>query len=109
MDLLRRVAATYNIPVEELQQQFLNKPTTLVPNKDNPIEIRRKSRPKHEAAVEERCFARIFNRGKGGRCTRKHQDGCEFCYQHAQHRRFGDIRNEPPRDLFPKRKQLLFI
>lgn len=107
--LLQKVATKYNLDFDKLEAELLPPVAKLVSNKETPIEIRRKARPKGEAPEDDRCCARIYNRGKGGRCSRTKQEGCDYCKQHVKDRKHGDIRQEVPRDIFPKQKQLLFV
>lgn len=107
--LLEKVAARFDIPLEELEREVMPHGIRLVPNKETPIVIKRSMRPKPDAPQEERCFARIWNRGKGGQCTRRRPEGCDFCSQHVHTRKHGDIREEVPRSIYPKKKKLLFV
>jgi hypothetical protein len=109
-ELLRRVAERHGLVFEELLSEFLTPSPAahLVPNRDVPIVIHKQLRPKPVAPEQGRCFARVWNRGKGGQCSRARQPSCEYCVQHAAHRKHGDVRETPPRDLYPKHKLLLY-
>lgn len=108
-ELLKKVATKYNLPLEEMISEFIPKQTPLVPAKQVPIVIHKKMPPKQEPQEQDRCFARVWNRGKGGRCTRARTNDCDYCAQHVKHRKHGDMREEAPREMYPKRKNTYFL
>lgn len=108
-ELLRKVATKYDIPFAELVDEFIPKNAKLIPNKEQPIMIHKKMKPKKEPSDDTRCCARIWNRGKGGRCTRSQAPNCEYCLQHSKDRKHGDFRESAPREIYPKKKQLMFV
>lgn len=95
--------------MEELERDFLAPGVTLVPNRETAIVIHKTQRPRPMPPDDERCFARVWNRGKGGRCSRRMCDGSEYCTQHATVRTNGDVRNPIPKGKYPKHKKAMYI
>ena len=111
IELLEKVAAKYGLECEELVREFVPMPTTtLVPASDVEITIHKKWKPKPIPPASERCLARIWNRGRGGQCTRpKKSEKSEcYCIYHEKHRRYGDIREAPDLSQFPKKHSVLY-
>lgn len=109
-DLLARVAKDYNLSEEELITRLLStKPTK--PVSMERIQIIRKSAPRPCASEAERCHARIWNRGRGGQCTRKHIVNAKLCGQHQKKLdkegtlHYGWIHEPPSPDIFGNGKR----
>lgn len=104
--LLQRVAQQYNLNVQELIDKMLPpKPLQVV--LDN-VQVVKKSAPRREAEV--RCQARVWNRGRGGQCTRACKVG-DLCTHHFKESEKGGLRHglisEPPsKEIFGKPKAL---
>lgn len=107
-DILKKVATKYNLDYEEIQKEFLNEPMKMIPNKDVSIVIKKEVKPKTKIEKENQCCARVWNRGKGGQCTRKKKDGEDYCTQHINNRKHGDITDKPDRAIFPKKSNALY-
>lgn len=105
-DLLSRVAKEYTLDAEQLIEKFLTDPLKISSPSDQKIEVTRKVNPKPPPADEERCTARVWNRGRGGQCTRKRCDDEGLCGHHKRllekngKLHHGRITDAPPRDVF---------
>lgn len=108
-ELLSKVATKHNLSLEDLERDFLPSTIEFVPNKKVAITIRKKLAPSPPAPEESRCHARVWNRGKGGQCTRKCADASEYCSQHKDQRKHGDMREKPPRHMYPAQKRTLYV
>ena len=107
-DILKKVATKYNIDYEEIEKEFLDKPMKMIPNKDVSIVIKKEVKHKIKIEKEDQCCARVWNRGKGGQWTRKKKDGEDYCTQHINNRKHGDITDLPDRTIFPKKSNSLY-
>lgn len=111
VELLEKVAAKYGLDHAKLVEEFVPVPTTkMVPSNDVEITIHKKWKPKPLPMDEDRCQARIWNRGRGGQCTRPRKTEKSECYciYHEKHRRYGDIREAPDLTQFPKKHTILY-
>jgi hypothetical protein len=113
--LLKRVAVEYNLDEAQLIAKMLPQtPLHIVP--DN-VHVVRKMKPKVPPTPDERCQARIWNRGKGGQCTRHQNDVSKLCthhhkeYEEKGHLRHGWIHDTPNKEIFGngKRTKALYI
>jgi len=93
---------------EEIEKEFLDKPMKMIPNKDVSIVIKKEVKHKIKIEKEDQCCARVWNRGKGGQWTRKKKDGEDYCTQHINNRKHGDITDLPDRTIFPKKSNSLY-
>ena len=108
-DLLIKVATKYNLDKDELVNTFLKKEITLKPNNSISIVVtRKKIANKTEIKSEERCQARIWNRGQGGQCTRKKCDKNDFCSQHVIKQKHGIITEPVDPKVFPKKSTAIY-
>lgn len=107
-ELLQRIATKYGLKHDQLMEEFIAAPLKLVPNKKITIEVRKKIQPKPSPSDDLRCCARIWNRGKGGQCTRPKKTDSDYCAQHSTHLKHGDIREKVDRSIFPKQSQCLY-
>lgn len=94
MQLLEKVSNTYDIPMDELVVQFLS-PLKIIPESSEKIFISKKYKGRKLPIPQDRCQAIIWNRGKGGQCTRSKCEGKEFCKQHTEYLKFGKITDIP--------------
>jgi len=108
-ELLRKVAKQYNLSEEKLFSEMLQDNASLhvVSNTDIKVEIIRKQMPRKSVPDSERCIARIWNRGKGGQCTRRISNSDhKMCTHHCKEYdangklRHGTMNDTPPKDLF---------
>jgi hypothetical protein len=114
--LLEKVANEYRLEHSELVSRFLKDPIRVVPNAHTKIEITRKVEQKPPPSDEERCRARIWNRGNGGQCTRKKQsEDSDLCSHHSKMEekdgklRHGRITEPPPYGIFTRcRKKVVY-
>ncbi len=105
--MLEGISKKYNIDIDELKKEFI-KPLRVIPEKTEKVVILRKQKGRKMPSDEERCVARIWNRGKGGQCSRPSKNEQPFCCQHRQHRKHGTI-DEPPSDkIFNNKKSVVY-
>ena len=117
INLLKKVATRKSFSdaeLEELITDLLPEQATLklVPNTKTRIHIQKKNTETAVPKNEERCMARIWNRGKGGQCTRsrlRQEDAMsEYCSQHIKNRKHGRIDEKPSEEIFPKDSKSLY-
>jgi len=97
--LLEKVSKTYDIPLDELTETFLSD-LTIIPEKKDKIYICKKYKGRRLPMDKDRCEALIWNKGKGGQCTRpKYNVEC-FCKQHVSHLCFGSVKDPKHVDKF---------
>lgn len=108
LQLLQRVCETYNLDVKDAQARLLpSKPQLqIIPKSHKIVEVVQRKPTRPPADEENRCQARVWNRGRGGQCTRNKKDGGELCAQHSKHLRHGLIYETPPNDIFSTRRAL---
>lgn len=98
--LLERVAIENDLDPENLIEKYLKDPLAIVPNTTTKVEVVKRAAPKQVPSDSERCMARVWNRGKGGQCTRR-RNGCEFCMGHQNCGiKHGRIDEPPPTHIF---------
>ena len=118
ISLLRKVATSKGLDLEELINDFLPKELTLVPNTKTVIHVKKKNAPALPPTPELRCMARVWNRGKGGQCIRNRVEIInsnvnnkllsEYCSQHEKNRKHGRIDEAPSKEIFPKEAKSLY-
>lgn len=108
--LLRKVAEDHGLDAEVLIQQYLKKALCVVPNSETRVDIIRRNSPRPVTSEEDRCIARVWNRGRGGQCSRKCQEEYgPYCTQHGRELkekkslRHGTIQENPPKEVFAPR------
>jgi hypothetical protein len=106
--LLKNVATKYNVNPEIIFADFLKKKLNIISDEDVIIEITKKNNPKKPTNEDTRCMARIWNRGKGGQCSRNKSEDCDYCSQHKEKRKHGRIDEIVPRELFQKKSNVLY-
>ena len=103
------MATKYKLDYENLVEEFIPTKIKLVPNTKTSIEIKKKNAPIKLPSLEERCMARVWNRGKGGQCIRtRFNDNCEYCSQHEKNRKHGRIDEPPNGNIFPKESKAIY-
>lgn len=105
VNLLQKVATKYDLDLEELQRECLQ-PVTV--SADEQAYICKRQRRKPLPEDDKRCLARVWNRGKGGQCTRMKCEGGDFCKQHMSGCRHGIIGEAPPKKVFGKTTRALY-
>lgn len=90
MQLLEKISSTYDIPIEELTDQFLS-PLKVIPESNEKVFISKKYKGRKIPCSHDRCQAVTWNRGKGGQCSRSKWNGEDFCKHHTEHLPFGKI------------------
>lgn len=104
-NLLQKVATKHNLNLEELQKDFLQ-PVEV--SAEEQAYICKRQRRKQLPDPEKRCIARVWNRGKGGQCTRIKCDGEDLCKQHLGGCKHGVIGDMPPKQVFGKSIRALY-
>ncbi len=103
LQVLQAVSAKYNIDLEDLKRTVLPDSSKVKPHTDVNIKIIKTRKMMVEEG--ERCKARIWNRGTGGQCNRRHVKG-ELCSQHSTQLetkgtlKHGWIHEKPPQGTF---------
>lgn len=103
-ELLKKVATKYILDYETLVNDFIESTANNIkPNTNIQIQVKKHIIRKNNIDPENRCQARIWNRGKGGQCTKKRMDivDCLYCKQHLTNRKHGSIKDPPDLKLFP--------
>jgi hypothetical protein len=103
-DMLTKISIKYNIDIDDLTKEFLGNLNIVTENVEKVV-IFKKQKPKDIPKPESRCTARVWNRGKGGQCTRH---GSPFCKQHTQKRKHGLITDPPPMDIFSNKSNTVY-
>jgi hypothetical protein len=110
-ELLENVATKYDMDKDALIQEFIGG-VTLVPSSKINIVVHKQLNPRTPPNEDNRCRARIWNRGRGGQCMRSRIDSngdeCKYCYQHATRRKLGTIDEPPDKSQFPKTPTSLY-
>lgn len=114
-ELLTKVAAKYDMDKDALIQEFIGG-VTLVPSSKIKIVVHKQLNPRTPPNEDNRCRARIWNRGRGGQCIRSSQmatsdsngGDCKYCYQHATQRKLGTIDDPPDKSQFPQKPTSLY-
>jgi hypothetical protein len=112
--LICKISAEYNLNVEEVVSKCLpqKQSTNIQPLTTKKIEVIAKKNAPPPLEDELRCTARIWNRGRGGQCTRARMKGCDLCGNHRKlletHGKLhhGRIHQPPPMDVFTGCKQV---
>lgn len=115
-ELLERVAVKYGLDRESLVKEFVETTLRVIPDAHAKVEVIRKkprSRICGKENVDPKCMARVWNRGRGGQCSRDAKPGTCFCYQHEheESRKHGIITADPPANVFKptRRAKALYI
>ena len=99
--LLERVAADHGMDHTDLVERYLRDPLEIVPNTKTKVEVVRRQDPRPPPEPCQRCMARIWNRGKGGQCTRRRAGEGDYCANHAKGPlRHGRIDERAPKEVF---------
>lgn len=100
-ELLRKVAADYSLDATEIVQKYLRDPLSITPNAKTKVEIVKRVDPKPPPEAEKRCMARVWNRGRGGQCSRARSADSDLCSHHQNGTlRHGRIDSKPPTHVF---------
>lgn len=100
-ELLQRVALDHGLDATELVKKYLADPITIVPNAKTKVEIVKRVDPKPPPEAEKRCMARVWNRGRGGQCSRARTTESDLCTHHQNGTlRHGRIDEKPPTHVF---------
>jgi hypothetical protein len=101
--LLERIANDKGLDATELVATYLSDPLVVTPNTKTKIEVVKKKDPRPPPEADNRCMARVWNRGRGGQCTRTRSGtDCDLCANHAKMQvlKHGRIDDRPPPGVF---------
>ena len=112
-ELLSKVATKYKLNFDQLIEEFLPKEVKLISNTKTSIQIKKIHKPFVPPLAQNRCMARVWNRGKGGQCLRNRfedENGniIDYCSQHKNNRKHGRIDESPNNNIFPKESKSLY-
>jgi len=107
IQLLTKVATKKRLDVEELIKEFLPEHLKLVSNTKTRIQVKKTHEPSLPPKAEVRCMARVWNRGKGGQCTRERIQS-DYCSQHEKNRKHGRIDAPPSAEIFSHKSTSLY-
>ena len=103
-NMCREIALKYNLNFEELSKPYLS----IIKETDEKIVICKKIKNHKLPCDDDRCIARIWNRGKGGQCCRSRKEESSFCGQHIENRKHGIIMETPNRSIFPRKSRAIY-
>lgn len=110
-EVLDKVATKYNLNAEDLISEFVVNKVKLIPTNNITVVVKKEILRKVVVDDTSRCMARIWNRGKGGQCTRARLCGTQhsmFCSQHVDNHKHGCIHEPVNKKLFPKEPTALY-
>ena len=109
-DLLKNVATKYKLDSDKLIDEFIPHSSQLeiIPDNKLAIKVQRINNTRSVSNNDQRCMARIWNRGKGGQCTRIRTKNCDLCTQHTNNLKHGRFDQEVNRDIFVKKSTVLY-
>lgn len=102
--MCREIAEKYNLDFEEVSKPYLS----IVKQSEEKVFICKKSKSRKLPDDDERCTARVWNRGKGGQCCRARKGEAVFCVQHIKERKHGVITEPPDRKIFPRKTRIIY-
>lgn len=102
--MCREIATKYDLDFEEVSRPYL----TIIKEIDEKVFICKKTKSRKLPDNEERCNARVWNRGKGGQCCRSRKNDSMFCSQHSENSKHGVITDTPNRTLFPRKTRIIY-
>ena len=112
--LIENIAEEYDLDVNELKEKYICDVEMISKSIEN-IQISKKHKYCSKVESKNRCKARIWNNGAGGRCKRTINEN-ELCTLHNNYKKeygklkFGLITDPKPKDIFkfknPKSEKL---
>lgn len=105
--MLQKISIKYKIDIDELTMEFLT-PLNIIDETIEKVVIYKKQQKKFIPNNDNRCCARVWNRGKGGQCTRACKSNSLFCLQHVEVRKHGLITEKPSKDIFCKKQTVIY-
>jgi|TARA_B110000259_G_scaffold45782_1_gene53068 hypothetical protein len=107
INLIKQISKDYSLNEEELIKEYTCN-INIINSKMENIEITKKHKYNSGLSKEDRCFARVYNNGKGGQCKRsKNID--DLCTLHNNQFEknnkltYGLITENKPSDIFHKK------
>ncbi|NDB85576.1 MAG: hypothetical protein EB127_23165 [Alphaproteobacteria bacterium] len=107
-ELLVKVATKYHLNSEDLISEFVVGRVKLIPTNKVNVVVKKEITRKTVVDDTSRCMARIWNRGKGGQCTRAKLCDSMFCNQHINKHKHGCINEPVNKSIFPKEPTALY-
>lgn len=105
--LLCKVAEEYKLDKDELIHRILgDAKLRITPNTEVKVDIVRRQIKQTKVQQEEQCIARVWNRGRGGQCSRRANGDSSLCTHHMKEKqqhgslRHGLITEEVPNKIF---------
>jgi hypothetical protein len=89
---LEKIADKYALSLEALKKEFIED-LELIPETKEKVYIYKKYKARRIPMDEDRCKALIWNKGKGGQCSRPCCPGESFCKIHVVHLKYGSVDN----------------
>ena len=107
--LIHKIATKYNLDEAEIVSEFVPaRSLKLIPNTKVSVVVKKKLETKQVPELKNRCVARVWNRGKGGQCTRLKHEDCEYCAQHKINRKHGRIDEKAEKSIFPQSSHAVY-
>jgi hypothetical protein len=107
--LIHKIATKYNLDEAALVNEFIPAHSLkLVPNTKVSVVVKKKLEAKQIPDIKNRCVARVWNRGKGGQCTRLKHEDCEYCAQHKSNTKHGRIDEKADKAIFPQSSHAVY-
>jgi hypothetical protein len=107
IDLLQKVADKYNLDHLTLISEFIPNKINIISNNQVRITIKKVQETK-KIEDNNKCMARVWNRGKGGQCSKKKLENCDYCTIHTKNRKHGRIDEQLDRNKFPTKSTSFF-
>jgi len=99
--LLEKISDHYGFDLNEMKETFLpEKPLEIIPQNVIKVQIKKCYQPRTPPPLEERCMARVWNRGLGGHCIRRRCQETEYCRLHQKGLKYGRMDEPVPADKF---------
>ena len=106
--MLTKLCDKNGLDKDRIFSEYLTKKLQIVGNEKILIEVTKKISGKKLPTEESRCMARVWNRGKGGQCSRCKGSNSDYCLQHNENRKHGRIDEKVPREIFQNKSNSLY-
>ena len=105
-EMLEKVATKYNLDITELIEEFVTPHKAITTG--TKVSVKKDMNPRPLPQAANRCMARVWNRGRGGQCTRNRKADAEFCAHHIPSQKHGRIDEKVTRSMFPSHSTALY-